>query len=114
MANDQRGASRAAAGAANKAAKAKAANQRVIGESPFSRYVRIMSEVTDIVVPVLQKIQAQLGRLETGMANIKEDMHHIKVRMTSIEENFVSVNPRMDHFGVRLERIERRLDLVEA
>lgn len=73
-----------------------------------------MSEVTDIVVPMLQKVQAQLGRLEADVVNIKEDMNHIKVRMTSIEENFVSTNRRMDHFGVRLKRIERRLDLVEV
>ena len=41
-----------------------------------------MSEVTEIIVPVLQKIQAQLGRIETDFVNIKEDMHHIKVRLT--------------------------------
>ena len=73
-----------------------------------------MSEATDIVVPMLQKVLAQLGRLESDVVNIKEDMNHIKVRMTSIEENFVSMTRRMDHFGVRLERIERRLDLVEV
>lgn len=58
------------------------ANQRFIGSTPFSRYVPAMSEVTEIIVPVLQKIQAQLGRIETDFVNIKEDMHHIKVRLT--------------------------------
>ncbi|WP_309628784.1 hypothetical protein [Brevundimonas sp.] len=73
-----------------------------------------MSEVTDIVVPMLQKIQHQLGRLEMEVSNLKEDMHHIKVRMTSMEANLYALNRQGDHFGARLERIERRLDLVEA
>jgi len=73
-----------------------------------------MSEVTDIVVPMLQKIQAPLGRLETDVGNLKEDMRHIKTRMTSMEENFLSMTRQRDHSGQRLERIERRLDLVEV
>jgi hypothetical protein len=107
MAKDQRGASCAAAGEASKVAAAKAANQRVIGESPFSRYVRIMSEVTDIVVPMLRRIQEDVS-------NLKEDVRHIKTRVSSIEENLVSMNRQIDHFGQRLDRIERRLDLVEV
>ena len=73
-----------------------------------------MSEVTDIVVPMLQKIQLQLGRLEMEVSNLKEDMHHIKVRMTSMEANLYALNRLGDHFSARLERIERRLDLVEV
>jgi len=73
-----------------------------------------MSEVTDIVVPMLQKLLAQLGRLESDVGNLKEDMRHIKTRMSSIEENFLSMTRQMDHSGQRLERIERGLDLVEV
>lgn len=73
-----------------------------------------MSEVTDIVVPMLQKNEAQLGRLETDVGNLKEDMRHIKTRMTSMEENFLLMTGQMDHSGQRLERIERRPDLVEV
>ncbi len=41
-----------------------------------------MSGATEIIVPVLRNIQAQLGRIKTDRVNIKEDMHHIKVRLT--------------------------------
>lgn len=34
--------------------------------------------------------------------------------MTSMEDNFLSMTRQMDYFGQRLERIKRRLDLVEA
>ena len=73
-----------------------------------------MSEVTDIVVPLLQKIQTQLSRLEADVAVVREDIHNVKVRVTSLEANGSVLNRRMDSFDFRLERIERRLDLVEV
>lgn len=73
-----------------------------------------MSEVTDIVVPLLQKIQTQLTRLEVDVSAMREDLHHVKVRVTSLEANASALNRRMDGFDIRLERIERRLDLVEV
>lgn len=73
-----------------------------------------MSEVTDIVVPMLQRIQAQLTGLDERSDNLKEDMRNIKVRMTSMAENLAALNRHMDNFGFRFERIERRLDLIEV
>lgn len=73
-----------------------------------------MSEVTDIVVPMLQRVQAQLTGLDERSASLKEDMHNIKVRMSSMEENQAALNRHVDNFGFRLDRIERRLDLIEA
>lgn len=66
-----------------------------------------MSEVTDIVVPMLRQLQADMG-------SVKEDLHNIKVRVTSIESGFAALNRRMDSFDFRLERIERRLELRDA
>jgi len=34
--------------------------------------------------------------------------------MTSLEENVLSMNRQVDHSSQRLERIARRLDLVEV
>lgn len=73
-----------------------------------------MSEVSDIVVPMLQRIQSEIGLLRGDSDNLKEDMRHVKVRLSAIEENLVSMNRRDDHFDLRLERIERRLELIEA
>ncbi|WP_309604897.1 hypothetical protein [Phenylobacterium sp.] len=54
-----------------------------------------MSEVTDIVVPLLQRIQAEVTRMSADMANMKQDLHNIKIRMTGVEENFGAMNRRM-------------------
>ena len=43
-----------------------------------------MSEVTDILVPMLRGIQEDIS-------NLKEDMRHIKTRMTSVEENVAAL-----------------------
>ncbi len=66
-----------------------------------------MSEVTDLVMPILRQIQADIGYL-------KEDMHNVKVRVTSVEAGFAVLNRRMDSVDFRLERIERRLELTEV
>ena len=66
-----------------------------------------MSEVTDLVMPILRQLQADMGY-------VKEDLHNIKVRMTSVEAGFVALNRRMDGFDFRMERIERRLELTEV
>src|SRR5690554_5661012 len=101
MANDQRGsASWAVAGRARASAARIATGARSI-------YVLPMSEVTDIVIPMLR-------RLQEDMSNLREDMHNIKVRMTSVEATLAANNRHMDNFGMRLERIERRLDLIEV
>ncbi len=70
-------------------------------------YDNSMSEVTDIVVPMLR-------RVEEDVSNIREDVRHMKTRLSAVEENVVSLNRRIDHFDTRLECIERRLDLVEV
>ena len=54
-----------------------------------------MSEVTDIVVPMLQRIQSEIGLLRGDVDNLKDDMRHVKVRLTSVEENLVSMNRRI-------------------
>jgi len=46
-----------------------------------SCYVPGMSEVATIVVPGLQKIQTQLMRLAEDVANLREDVRHIKTRL---------------------------------
>ncbi|MFZ5670848.1 MAG: hypothetical protein ACOY4K_15275 [Pseudomonadota bacterium] len=66
-----------------------------------------MSEVTDLVMPILRQLQADMG-------DVKEDLHNIKVRTMSVEAGFAALNGRMDSFDFRMERIERRLNLIEV
>jgi hypothetical protein len=43
-----------------------------------------------------------------------DDLADIKIRVTNVEENLVALNRRVDRIDLRVERIERRLDLVGA
>ena len=58
-------------------------------------------------------ILTYLRRLDTKFDHMADDIRDLKVRMTAVEEGLAGVHRRMDRFEVRLERIERRLDLVE-
>jgi archaellum component FlaC len=73
-----------------------------------------MSEVSDVVVPMLRQIQDRLTRIETRMDRLIDDVQDLKVRTTHVEEGLAGVNQLLDRLEARVERIERRLDLVEA
>jgi archaellum component FlaC len=73
-----------------------------------------MSEVTDLVLPMLQQIQTRLTRMEERIDRFADDVQDLKVRTTHIEEGIAGIHRRMDRLDQRVERIERRLDLVEA
>lgn len=61
-----------------------------------------------------------LKRLQGDMSEMKQDVRDIKVRTGLLEGHVASLlaaqhhtNERLDRLGDRVERIERRLDLVE-
>ncbi len=53
-----------------------------------------------------------LRRLDEKVDRLIDDVQDLKVRMTHVEEGLAGVNRRLDRLEVRVERIERRLDLV--
>ena len=55
-----------------------------------------------------------LRRLDQKMDRPVEDVGDLKVRMTAVEEAVVGVQRRIDRLDIRIERIEKRLDLVET
>lgn len=59
-----------------------------------------------IVLRFMRQVVAKLDR-------VIGDLGDLKVRVTNVEENLVALNRRVDRMDLRLERIERRLDLVE-
>jgi hypothetical protein len=73
-----------------------------------------MSDLNNILVPEPEGVAALLARIQTDLANIKEDTRHIKVRLTSLDANMSSLNRHMGHCGDRLERIERRIDVIKV
>jgi archaellum component FlaC len=54
-----------------------------------------------------------LRRFDTKLDRVVDEMLDVKVRLTAVEEGLAGVNPRLDRLEVRVERIERRLDLVD-
>ncbi len=60
-----------------------------------------------IVLRFMHQVDAKLDR-------VIDDLADIKVRVTNVEENLVALNHRVDRIDLRIERIERRLDLTES
>jgi hypothetical protein len=60
-----------------------------------------------IVLAILRKIDPRTERMA-------EDIHDLKTHMTSVEEGLAGVNRRLDRLEVRVERIEKRLELTDV
>ena len=57
---------------------------------------------------------AQFNKLDDKLDRILDDVRDLKVRQTATEEALSGVNRRLDRIDLRVERIEKRLDLVEV
>jgi predicted nuclease with TOPRIM domain len=66
-----------------------------------------MSEVTDLAVPILEKLQAD-------MSDVKEGLHHIKVRVSSMKDNVGGMNRCLDRLDTKFDRLEKRPGLIEV
>ncbi|MCP8891563.1 hypothetical protein [Sphingomonas faeni] len=62
-----------------------------------------------------------LKRIQSDMSEVKADVSDLRLRMTATEEHLATlvmstagINHRLDRLSNRVERIERRLDLVEG
>ncbi len=64
-------------------------------------------EPENLVLVMLRRIDAKIDR-------ISDDLRDLKVCATATEEAIAGVNRRLDRLEIRVERIEKRLDLVEA
>jgi archaellum component FlaC len=64
-------------------------------------------EPDNIVLAILRKIDQRSERMA-------EDLHDLKMHMTSVEEGLAGVNRRLDRLEVRVERLEKRLELSDA
>ena len=54
-----------------------------------------------------------LRRSDEKLDRVIDEMLDVKAPLTAVEEGVAGVNRRLDRLEVRVERIERRLDLVE-
>jgi hypothetical protein len=59
-------------------------------------------------------VLVMLRRIDETTQRTRDDILDLKVRMTAVEEGPAGVNRQLDRLEVRVDRIERRLDLSEA
>jgi archaellum component FlaC len=64
-------------------------------------------EPDNLVLAMLRKIDQRTERMA-------DDLQDPKSRMTSVEEGLAGVNRTLDRLEMRVDRIERRLELSEA
>jgi hypothetical protein len=64
--------------------------------------------------PVPNRHAGPVRVIGDDVAELKTDFREIRGRVAILAANYASVSFRVDRLGDRLERIERRLDLVEA
>ena len=64
-------------------------------------------EPDNIVLALLRKIDQRTERMA-------DDLQDLKVRVTAMEEGLAGVNRRLDRLEIRVDRIERRLELTDA
>ena len=62
----------------------------------------------------LAGMQDRLRAIGDDVAELKTDLREIRGRVAILEANDASVSFRIDRLGDRLDRIERRLGLVDA
>ena len=55
-----------------------------------------------------------LRRMDAKINRMADDIRDLKARMTKLEEAFVGLQWRFDRLEIRVEPIERRLDLVDS
>ena len=59
-------------------------------------------------------MQELLRAIGDDVSELKTDLREIRGRVAILEANYASVSFRVDRVGDRLDRIERRLGLVDA
>ncbi|WP_439409960.1 hypothetical protein ACNJX9_19890 [Bradyrhizobium sp. DASA03076] len=64
-------------------------------------------EPDNIVLALLRKIDQRTERMA-------DDLQDLKVPVTAMEEGLAGVNRRLDRLEIRVDRIERRLELTDA
>jgi predicted nucleic acid-binding Zn-ribbon protein len=74
-----------------------------------------MAEVTnELIYEVLKQMQDHLTTLDTGMAELRQEMNAMRLHMIAIQTDTSNIYARLGHLETRTERIERRLDIADA
>lgn len=74
-----------------------------------------MAEITnELIYEVLKNLQPRMGNLEEGVREIKTELRAVKGHMHAIQIDVENLYQSVATIDLRVERIERRLDLADA
>ena len=73
-----------------------------------------MAEVTnELIFEALKKIQADTAALRFSNQEIRTELVAIRGHLLAMQQDIHNIYGRLDSHEARLERIERRLELIE-
>jgi septal ring factor EnvC (AmiA/AmiB activator) len=81
--------------------------ERALADEPESHTLILLREIGG-------EMKERFDRLDANLDRVTDDMRDIKARMTNAEEARAGVNRRRDRLDSCLERVEKRLDLVQV
>jgi hypothetical protein len=75
-------------------------------------------EVSDapdnLILVYLRRLDEKLDRLVDSVADLGRRVTSMETKVALLHGDFAAQSERIDRFEIRLERIERRLDIVHA
>ncbi len=71
-------------------------------------------EPDNLILRYLRRIDASAERLSADMGDVKQRLTSVERQIGELRVDMAGISARMDRSDLRLERIERRLDIVEA
>ena len=66
------------------------------------------------MLALLRRIDAKLDRLTDDVQDLKHRMTSVERQLGDLRVDLAHVSPRLDRLEVRIDRIERSLDIVSA
>jgi chromosome segregation ATPase len=73
-----------------------------------------MAEVTnDLMYEILKQIQADTSSLKLGQAELKAEMQAVRGHLIAMQQDIHNIYASIGRLDTRVDRIERRLELVE-
>jgi predicted nucleic acid-binding Zn-ribbon protein len=74
-----------------------------------------MADVTnELLLEVLKRMQADLGALKDGQKEIRNEIAAVRGHVVAIQTDISNIYTKTATSEVRLDRIERRLEIIDA
>lgn len=78
------------------------------------REVSVPDEPVSLMLEFIKRIDKRLENVELIALDTRAPMHSVSEQVALLRGDVVRIDHRMDVFDGRMQRIERRLDLIEA